>query len=66
MSATYALGTAAALATAIEVARSLNDAGIPDRGTNPEYERGQAELICDLFGLPMSQHLDEITKRITS
>jgi hypothetical protein len=36
------------LDAAIKIARSLNDAGLSDRGSNPEYERGQAELICDL------------------
>lgn len=32
---------------ALKVARDLND----EPGANPEYERGQLELIVDLFGV---------------
>ncbi len=37
----------ATFAQALRVARDLND----DPGANPEYERGQLELIVDLFQL---------------
>jgi hypothetical protein len=50
------LSDAARLADALEIARDLTEPGEP----NNEYVRGQAELICDLFGLPMDFRADVI------
>ena len=50
------------LCDAIEIARDLCEPGNGER--NPEYERGQAELICDLFGLSMNEHRETILREI--
>lgn len=46
---------------AMRVARELTEPGEP----NGEYIRGQAELICDLFGLPMDEYRDEVIAEIS-
>lgn len=46
---------------AIKCAQSLNDGA--DIDSNPEYIRGQAELICDMFGID-SDEKDTIIERI--
>lgn len=50
---------------ALELARSLNDADVKDRETNHEYARGQANLIGDLFGLPLGDWNEPIYDTIT-
>ncbi|AWY09441.1 hypothetical protein vB_RpoS-V16_05 [Ruegeria phage vB_RpoS-V16] len=41
----------------------FGDGGGGDLGLNPEYERGQAELICYFLGWP-SDHVPEIVAAI--
>lgn len=43
------------LQRALQVVRDLNH---PDADPNSEYLRGQAELIADLFELPMEETRD--------
>jgi hypothetical protein len=50
------LSEVAALTNALEIARNLTEPG----EINSEYVRGQAELICDLFGIPMDCKQDVI------
>jgi hypothetical protein len=45
---------------ALTVARELTEPGEP----NGEYIRGQAELICDLFGLPVDEYRDAFIAEI--
>lgn len=55
------------LTTAITVARELHDPDDARHGVyeGSEYSRGQAELICDLFRLPMEPYKEIVTMAIT-
>ena len=55
------LNLSPALHAMIETAQFLNE---PDHDSNPEYTRGQAELICDYFGLDMNEHRNTIVRLI--
>lgn len=50
------IGEVRKLGDALETARALTEPG----EINNEYVRGQAELICDLFGLDMGYKEDMI------
>lgn len=52
----------ALLRTMVKAACSLNEREAIS--VNPEYVRGQAELICDVTGVPM-EYREEITDTIT-
>lgn len=47
-----------AMYAAIKIARSLNDGADELTLRSYEYARGQAELICNLFGLDMGDKYD--------
>lgn len=54
----------ASFATAIRAARSLCDGDTDSPTANDQYVRGQAELICDMFGLDTDDFREEITELI--